>query len=215
MTKWMRGVTFVVTVLVAMFAGVAIANVQQSIAAAEEVLCEPVDAADAVVAAPESDERADVAVAATDETEVLPDTEDAVLTPETESDIEEPEAQRELFLPYPIPKIDREQVFNWVEEVLGYLDRDGENDLVETWQSLARRLEEQPNIVWDELVDELGNVGAKWLAEQLDLVKTVREEMRSSIKQLRQETLDVIQEHLQQIEENDGAVDADPETAAE
>lgn len=194
MTKWMRGVALMATVLVATFVGAAWANVQEPIAAAEEAntpaenLCEPVDAADAAVAAPESDQSS----------EVQADTDDAALTPEP---------QRELFLPYPIPKIDRERVFNWVEEILSYLDRDGESDLVETWQSLARRLEEQPNIVWDELVDELGSVGAEWLAEQLEFMKGIREEMRSSIKQLRQETLDVIREHLQELEATDAPDD--------
>lgn len=215
MTKWMRGVIFIAAMLVAMLAGAAVASVQQPIAAAEEaasaseIQCEPV----MVLATPERD--GDDAIGAiTDDVEVLPSTEDAVLTPEEEAD-PEPEAQQELFLPYPIPKIDREQVFNWVEEILGYIDGDGRTDLVETWQSLARRIEEQPNIVWDELVGDLGSLGAEWLAEQLDLVETVREEVRSSIDQLRQETLDVIQDHLQQVDETEAEADTDTDTEAD
>lgn len=118
-------------------------------------------------------------------------------TPQGETD----EEAAELFLPYPVEEpplisVNYDRIFAWLSHWLERHDVEGHEELIETWKALAQQLEEQPDEVWNELVVELGELGIGWMQEQLDLLKSFREEVRSGLAELREKTVEVIREHL-------------------
>lgn len=198
MKHWTRTLIFVAILAVGLFAGGAWAA-PNALGGAEPVAHETTAEVESVSpeeAAPEADVQP---------TEPAVAPEEAVQEPEAAPPTE---VQDELFLPYPIFEseegddepvivVNYDRIFAWLDRWLERYDLEGSEQLVETWKSLAEQLEERPVEEWHEIIDELGQLGMEWFHEQLDLMQAVRQEVRSGLKELRDETLDMLRDRLQ------------------